>query len=272
MNNSAKLFCFWTILSVIGCFLFTTAWADSEKIENTDNGHFYQRIDTEMTWSEAKNYCEGLLGYLATITSQDENDFIVNNIPLTSYHIWLGGTDEAQEGAWEWITGEAWSYTNWDQYEPNDYLGEDYLEIRSTGKWNDHGLPSQDNEHIFICEWDSSIDIAIDIKPDSDPNCFNINGNGVIPVAILGSADFDVYDIDQSSLLFGGLSVRVRGNKGPLCHIEDTNNDSFLDLVCQFEDDASNWIAGDTTATLTGNLSDGRAIEGTDYICVVPPE
>ena len=36
------------------------------------------------------------------------------------------------------------------------------------------------------------LQVAIDIKPGSDPNCFNNNGNGVIPVAILGSASFDV--------------------------------------------------------------------------------
>ena len=33
--------------------------------------------------------------------------------------------------------------------------------------------------------------VAIDIKPGSDPNCFNNDGHGVIPVAILSSTDFD---------------------------------------------------------------------------------
>jgi hypothetical protein len=32
-------------------------------------------------------------------------------------------------------------------------------------------------------------EVGIDIKPGSDPNCFNINGHGVIPVAILGSSE-----------------------------------------------------------------------------------
>ena len=40
------------------------------------------------------------------------------------------------------------------------------------------------------------IAVQIDIKPGSDPNCFNLNGNGVIPVAILGSADFDATEVD----------------------------------------------------------------------------
>jgi hypothetical protein len=41
-------------------------------------------------------------------------------------------------------------------------------------------------------------------------------------------------------------------------------------MVCHFEDDPVNWTAGDSTATLTGSLLDGTAIEGTDSICIVP--
>ncbi len=112
--------------------------------------------------------------------------------------------------------------------------------------------------------------INIDIKPGSDPNCFNINGNGVIPVAILGSDSFDVSMVNQSTLSFGGLEVRVRGNKGPFCGSEDTNADGFDDLVCQFQDEPSNWAHGDGEATLTGAMLNGMPLEGTDSICVVP--
>lgn len=113
--------------------------------------------------------------------------------------------------------------------------------------------------------------VTIDIKPGSDPNCFNINGHGIIPVAILGSGDFDVSQIDLTSLSFGGLEIRVRGNKGPLCSFEYSNDDDYLDLVCHFEDDADAWVTGDGEATLTGNLlDDGSSFEGTDLICVVP--
>jgi hypothetical protein len=112
--------------------------------------------------------------------------------------------------------------------------------------------------------------IAIDIKPGSDPNCVNINSHGVIPVAILGDRFFDVRRIDTHSLLFGGLEVRIRGNKRPQCAVEDVNGDSRDDLVCHFEDDAENWEAGDDTATLTGMLDDGTLFEGTDSICLVP--
>lgn len=113
-------------------------------------------------------------------------------------------------------------------------------------------------------------EVLIDVKPGSDPNCFHVNGHGVIPVAILGTSSFDVSSVDQSSLSFGGLDVRVRGNKGPLCALDDTNGDGDFDLVCQFEDNSSYWELGQDDATLTGALLDGTSIEGTDTICIVP--
>ncbi len=113
-------------------------------------------------------------------------------------------------------------------------------------------------------------EVDIDIKPGSDPNCFNIHGHGVIPVAILGSDTFDVFQINQSSVLFAGVEVRIRGNKGPLCSFGDSNADGFADFVCQFEDDPSAWNPGNSEATLEGKLMNGTDFQGTDSICVVP--
>ena len=115
-----------------------------------------------------------------------------------------------------------------------------------------------------------TIEVDIDIKPGSYPNCMNINGHGVIPVAILGAERFDVEQIDPVTLKFGGLSLRIRGNKGPYCPFEYSNDDEYLDMVCHFEDDVDNWDPGDGEATLSGELEDGTPFEGTDSICVVP--
>jgi hypothetical protein len=112
--------------------------------------------------------------------------------------------------------------------------------------------------------------VALDIKPGSDPNCFNINGHGVIPVAILGSATFDVTVIDLTTLSFAGLEIRMKGNNSPLCGVDDTNDDGILDLVCHFEDEPSSWLPDDGEATLTGMMFDGTVFQGTDSICIVP--
>lgn len=126
------------------------------------------------------------------------------------------------------------------------------------------------------------IQVDIDIKPGGYPNCFNINGSGVIPVAILGSDTLDVTQIDISTLNFGGLDVRLKGNDSPQCSIEDVSGDfaspggvpdGYPDLVCQFVDDPDVWSADDGTAKITGNLLPdygGIPIEGTDEICLRP--
>ncbi len=48
--------------------------------------------------------------------------------------------------------------------------------------------------------------VFIDIKPGACPNQLNSNANCVVNVAILGTADFDVADIDVSSLTLAGQS------------------------------------------------------------------
>lgn len=117
----------------------------------------------------------------------------------------------------------------------------------------------------------SVLDVSIDIKPGSDPNCFNNDGHGVIPVAILGDAEFDVRDIDPATMQLEGLDVRAAGKSNKLlAHYEDVNGDGFEDLVIQIEDSDGVFQNGEGTATLTGNLFDGTPIEGTDSICIVP--
>jgi hypothetical protein len=113
-------------------------------------------------------------------------------------------------------------------------------------------------------------EVAIDIKPGSTPNCFNINGHGVVPAAILGGASFNVADVNPASLYLDGLAVRVRGNKGPQCSFQNVNADAFIDLVCQFDDQPGNWVGGQAEGTITGALFDGTAIRGVDTICVTP--
>ena len=112
--------------------------------------------------------------------------------------------------------------------------------------------------------------VAIDIKPGGYPNCFNINGNGVVPVAILGRSSFHVSDINTSTLSFNGLTVRVKGNNQNQCSTQDVNGDGFPDLVCQFQDNTANWIQGSSIGVVTGQLQNSIAFRGTDSICVVP--
>lgn len=110
--------------------------------------------------------------------------------------------------------------------------------------------------------------VDIDIKPGGDANCLNTDGHGVIPVAVLGDAHFDVLEVEPTSLRFAGLEIRIRGNQGPMCSVDYINDDGYPDLLCQFEDDASNWNLGEGIAELSGALPDGRRFAGETNICV----
>lgn len=129
-------------------------------ITNPSNGHRYVLVNIRMTWCEAKAHSERLGGYLATITSQEEQDWICQNFPDARF--WLGGTDEDVDGEWRWVTGEEWGYTNWGQGEPNDFLlGEDALEMstlldNTNGLWNDLPAGSLTFPTSLLVEFDSN--------------------------------------------------------------------------------------------------------------------
>lgn len=122
------------------------------------NDHYYELVlQSNLPWQSAKTLAEassylGASGYLATITSQAENDFIVNAFSNSILSAWIGLTDSEQFGGSEssfvWITGEPLQYTNWRGGEPNNTdhgsgLGEDFGEIilwetfSGYGQWND---------------------------------------------------------------------------------------------------------------------------------------
>lgn len=118
-------------------------------------GHTFKLYNYPLTWKNAKTACEIMGGHLATSTSAEKNDFLTS---LTIKTTWLGATDEASEGVWKWVTGEAWNYTNWNVPQQPDNAGgiEHYLCINfgGSGLWNDY---TPTITFGFICEWDFDI-------------------------------------------------------------------------------------------------------------------
>ena len=110
-----------------------------------------------------------------------------------------------------------------------------------------------------------SVSISIDIKPGSDPNSVNPRSKGVIPVAALGSMDFDALQIDVSTVEFGpgGASPAHDG------HVEDVNEDGYMDMVFHFGTQESGIVCGDTEATLTAETFDGMPVSGIDSVNAV---
>jgi hypothetical protein len=113
--------------------------------------------------------------------------------------------------------------------------------------------------------------VAIDIKPGSDPNPINQGSNGLVPVAIFSSADFDATTVVPETVLLGGANVALRGKGKSMAHEEDVNGDGLIDLVVQVEITGFDEIGEDGIAILTGETTEGIPIEGSDVVVIVPP-
>ena len=120
----------------------------------------YKLISKDITWLEAKAYCEKLGGYLVTITSKEEQNYVADLLKNSPHTLsWLGASDEKDEKTWKWVSGEKWDYTNWGSGQPDDSgnAQEDYLQLGycSDNKWND---ASNSTSIPFICEWNNEAD------------------------------------------------------------------------------------------------------------------
>ena len=150
--------------------------------------HFYEYVASSGSWTSAKTSAEnrsyfGRVGYLATMSSEAENNFIWR---IMANDGWFGGCDElsqvntakgttafasqaAVEGKWHWVTGPekgtqfsngntpsttviSGQYHKWASGEPNNSGGEHYAQFYSanSGSWND--LPNTTLPG-YICEY-----------------------------------------------------------------------------------------------------------------------
>jgi hypothetical protein len=79
------------------------------------------------------------------------------------------------------------------------------------------------------------IEVEIDVKPGSYPNPINSGSNGLVPVAILSSPEFDARQVEPTTVVLAGATVGVRGKGKSMAHEEDVNGDGLIDLVVQVE-------------------------------------
>jgi len=151
------------------------------------NGHWYEAVDvgSRVYWQDAEVLSENAGGYLATITSEDEDLWVNSNL----LHLvtgtgddgvlgpWIGGYQDINSplysepaGGWGWVTNEPWSYTSWGSKfggivdEPNNNPApESYLHYYLTGTptdrygWNDLGdSPSNAAINSYLIEYDNN--------------------------------------------------------------------------------------------------------------------
>lgn len=179
-------------------------------------GHYYERIliPGNITWHQCRDSAISAGGYLATATSQEENDFLANL--ANPYATFLGGTDEAVEGQWHWITGEPWLFTAWRSGEPNNaWNDEDYIGLDPVDRqWNDMRNWFIDPQ-CFIIEFNSGP------PPDSNiPGIIRIPADqptiqAGIDSAVSGDTVLVAPGVYVENLDFRGKKVLVKSENGP---------------------------------------------------------
>jgi hypothetical protein len=121
----------------------------------------YEVVDQSTSWTKAKAEAEKRGGYLAVITSAQEQETIANMVKMTGTKrgYWLGGYCE-RDRIWKWVNNEPMNYTNWAPGEPNNANGGQQNKMammripyppQKIGQWDD------ENNNVmygFIIEWD----------------------------------------------------------------------------------------------------------------------
>jgi hypothetical protein len=133
--------------------------------------------------------------------------------------------------------------------------------------------------------------LPLDIKPGSCPNPLNRGSRGLLPMAVLGTMDYDVAMIDESSLRLArvdGVGGEVEPHSavyedvatpfdGEPCDCHDMGGDGIMDLLLMFRTpdvvdalELDGMSHGDVVElVVTGTLLDGTAFEAYDCIKTV---
>jgi hypothetical protein len=239
---------------------------DPNYVYNPTNKHFYKYVSSSaITYSSAKsaasaNSFKGKTGYLVTITSQSENDFISNNI--AGNNLWIAATDEVTDGTWIIDAGPekgtilktqngptsgniAGVYNNWCSGEPNGANhSEDYAVTKWGGGtcWND--LP---NSYSTVAGY--IVEISADFPAGSDYTgvytAYIVHNNDVA-FTLSSSSTLNATNTSNYPNSFGGVQV----NDGhtislPTATTLNTNKMIFSGTgKVVFTDATSKWMPG----------------------------
>lgn len=129
--------------------------------------------------------------------------------------------------------------------------------------------------------------VFLDIKPQSCPNPLNLKSKGVLPVAILGTENFDVTDIEVLCVKLAGVSpirssfedvTTPLANRQEECECNEEGPDGFVDLTLKFKTQEIVNALGEVSdgqmlpLTITGVLREeagGTAIRGLDCVRIL---
>jgi hypothetical protein len=160
-------------------------------ITNPANSHLYYLL-SPTNWSGAEAVGRSLGGHLVTINDAEENAWIIsafsNLTTQTSFGLWIGLNDAAEEGNFVWADGDPAGYRNWLAGEPNSgggyYPDEDQIVMRpygvtSPGQWMD--APGTQT-HFAVIEAAPPRVIESHIKVSVVDLCWSSQTNGLYQI------------------------------------------------------------------------------------------
>jgi hypothetical protein len=175
-------------------------------VQNPNNGHWYLHVAhaSRTAWKTCKAEAQAMGGYLATITSPSEQQWVYANVVAGKGHTFLGGTDEASEGTWEWITGEAWTYSNWGSGDPNNWGGVEHYLLYG-GNLGSYWFDIADyeltwNVSAYVVEWNGDPNAPVIVQPPSAPTQLSASYDDVAGVTLSwtdGSSDEAGFTIER---------------------------------------------------------------------------
>ncbi|MBW8039238.1 MAG: hypothetical protein FVQ85_04490 [Planctomycetes bacterium] len=274
------------------------------------NGHQYTLTTNHSNWVDAEAEAVSVGGHLVTVNDEAESNWLLDTSSnpfglqyARDYHggsnwnlIWIGlehiDGDRMLPSSWAWQNGEPVTFWNIDSY-LYIYDNGDHMYMAGPfhptipGKWNcevyQDVVPARYLRGIIEVVPGPSIEVAFDIKPQSCPNPLNVYSRGVLPVAILGSEDFDVSTIDAVSVRLNGVAPIRHSYEDVTAPVVDANDcncttdgpDGYVDLTLKFRTQAIVDTLGDVndgdvlTLTVEGVLTDETPIDGSDCVSII---
>ena len=116
------------------------------------DGHSYYISESGGNYANGIELCVELGGHLATINSQEEQDFILSIVMAYgngANHVWLGLDDLDENGIFEWLTSEPLEFENWNS-QPT--LGHAVELTTPEGLWNSIPPTSDQNYRRYLLE------------------------------------------------------------------------------------------------------------------------
>lgn len=122
------------------------------------NGSNYYCSRHNYNYTQAKKAAEKYGGYIASIGSKEENDYLAAHIGSATALIGL--TDIEKEGTFTWDSGEDLTFEDWFTAQPNDAnRNQDAVELMRSGEWNDISITDKREFVLEVpCEFVTQIE------------------------------------------------------------------------------------------------------------------